>query len=398
MSSEKVNVLKALGATIIRTPTEAAHDSPESHIMVAKDIRNKINAQAREAGSTRDTAHILDQYSNPSNPLAHYDGTAEELLQQCDGKIDMVVMGAGTGGTMTGLARKLKEKLPEIKVVAVDPDGSLLAKGEAGGEKIKSYHVEGIGYDFVPDVCDRGIVDDWVKSFDQESFDLARDMIRKEGLLCGGSCGSALAGALKAVRGETLNHEITPLVKGQRCVVILPDSTRNYMTKFLTDEWMQGHGFMATPAASAAATDNTVGALIRKLKLKKPTSCDASTMIKDAVQIMVNHGYDQLPVLRGGHLMGMVTMGNCSKKVGRVYQAGVVQPTDPVEKICIRFQGARKKFSPITADTDLDTLDDFFDKNYCAFVGSASHIEAVITRVDIVQYKLLSTTTTAGSS
>jgi cystathionine beta-synthase len=143
---------KAFGAEIIRTPTEAAFDSPDSHIGVAKRLNREI---AR--------SHILDQYANPSNPLAHYDGTAEELLFQCDGKIDVLVASAGTGGTITGIARKLKEKLPHIRIVGVDPVGSILALPESLNGEISSYKVEGIGYDFIPTVLDRALVDDWVK-------------------------------------------------------------------------------------------------------------------------------------------------------------------------------------------------------------------------------------------
>lgn len=134
MSQEKVNVLKALGAEIIRTPTEAAWDAPDSHIGVAKRLNNELP-----------NSHILDQYANPSNPNAHYEGTAEEILYQCDGKVDMVVIGAGTGGTITGIAKKLKEKLPNVKVVGVDPHGSILAQPESlNAEGIHSYQVEGM--------------------------------------------------------------------------------------------------------------------------------------------------------------------------------------------------------------------------------------------------------------
>lgn len=237
MSSEKVNMLKGLGARVIRTPTEAASDSPDSHISVARRIRDEINAKAPG------TAHILDQYTNPSNPLAHFDGTAAELLEQTDGKIDMVVLGAGTGGTMTGIARRLKQALPGIIVVGVDPVGSLLAKGvyNDGSETEdteQGYQVEGTGYDFIPEVCDRSIVDDWVKTVDGPSLTTARDLIAKEGLLCGGSSGATTWAAMQAVRGQTLLGKVKPLRAGQRCVILLPDSTRNYMTKFLSDDWM----------------------------------------------------------------------------------------------------------------------------------------------------------------
>merc|ERR1711939_1025137 len=177
------------------------------------------------------------------NPLAHFDGTAAELLEQTDGKIDMIVIGTGTGGTISGIARRLKQELPDVVVVGVDPVGSLLAKGvyNDGSEtedREQTYQVEGTGYDFVPAVCDRGIVDDWVKTEDGPSLVTARELIRSEGLLCGGSSGATTWAAMQAVRGQTLLGKVKPLRAGQRCVILLPDSTRNYMTKFLSDDWM----------------------------------------------------------------------------------------------------------------------------------------------------------------
>ena len=146
MSKEKVDVLKALGAEIVRTPTEAAYDAPESHISVARRLQHDL-----------EQSHILDQYSNPSNPEAHYYGTAEELIRQCQGKIDMLVAGAGTGGTISGLAKRLREHNPDIEIVGVDPEGSILAVPDSLNDKhrLESYHVEGIGYDFIPKVLDR---------------------------------------------------------------------------------------------------------------------------------------------------------------------------------------------------------------------------------------------------
>ena len=223
MSQEKVDVLNALGAEIIRTPTEAAWDAPESHIGVAKKLQEETP-----------NSHILDQYKNPSNPLAHYETTAEEIWDQCDGKVDMVVMSAGTGGTITGVARRLKELNPNIKIIGVDPHGSILAQPEdLTSEGVGTYKVEGIGYDFLPLVLDRSVVDHWVKTRDGESFIMARRLIREEGLLCGGSSGATMAGALQAVRELGLADD-----PSKRVVVLLADSIRNYMTKHLNDAWM----------------------------------------------------------------------------------------------------------------------------------------------------------------
>src|SRR5688572_11282172 len=220
MSQEKQVVLEALGAEIIRTPTEAAWDAPESHIGVAKRLKEVIP-----------NSHILDQYSNPSNPGAHEEGTAAEILAATGGKLDAVVMTAGTGGTITGVARAIKKAVPHAKIIGVDPEGSILA----GPGEIRSYKVEGIGYDFIPDVLDRSLVDRWIKSNDRDSFRVARQLIRQEGLLCGGSSGAAVWAALQVAK------DMKP---GQRVVVILSDSIRNYLSKFVSDSWMRQHGYL----------------------------------------------------------------------------------------------------------------------------------------------------------
>ena len=219
MSREKQIALEALGAEIVRTPTEAAFDDPESHIGVAKKLQKEIP-----------DSHILDQYGNPSNPDAHYDNTAKEILDDFGTDLHMVVMGVGTGGTITGVAKKLKEEIPDIIIVGADPVGSILG----GGKKVEPYLVEGIGYDFIPDVLDNGLVDEYVKTEDEESFIMARRLIKEEGLLCGGSSGSAMVAALKAA--VKLNND-------KNCLVILPDGIRNYMTKFPNDDWMKRNGF-----------------------------------------------------------------------------------------------------------------------------------------------------------
>jgi cystathionine beta-synthase len=167
----------------------------------------------------------------------HYGTTAEEIWESCEGKIDMVVCSAGTGGTLTGVARRLKELNPAVIVVAVDPCGSILAEPDAINDhnRNQSYAVEGIGYDFIPTVLDRAIVDVWVKTDDNESLIMARRLIREEGLFAGGSSGAAMCGALAAARS---------LRADQRCVVILPDSIRNYMSKHVRDSWMSQRGFV----------------------------------------------------------------------------------------------------------------------------------------------------------
>ena len=219
MSKEKEVVLKALGAEIVRTPTEAAWDAPESHIGVAKRMQTEIP-----------NSHILDQYANPANPDAHYENTAGEILDDFDDSLKMVVAGVGTGGTITGMAKRLKEERPGITIIGVDPFGSILG----GGDEVFPYHVEGIGYDFFPDVLDNDLIDEYIKLPDPESFQMARRIIKEEGLLIGGSSGGAVWAALQAA---------ARLKKGDKCLVILPDSVRNYLTKFVDDEWMAENDF-----------------------------------------------------------------------------------------------------------------------------------------------------------
>ncbi|HAT8966304.1 TPA: pyridoxal-phosphate dependent enzyme [Legionella pneumophila subsp. pneumophila] len=220
MSQEKQSVLERLGAIIYRTPTEAAYNDPDSHISLAKKLQAEIP-----------NSHILDQYANPNNPNAHYFGTAQEIIDDFGKDLHMVVAGVGTGGTITGIAKRLKEFNPAIKIIGADPEGSILG----GGTEVKSYHVEGIGYDFFPDVLDNTLIDAYIKTNDADSFSTARRLIKEEGLLIGGSSGAAMWAALQAAKS---------LRKGQKCLVILPDSIRNYMSKFANDEWMKEMGFL----------------------------------------------------------------------------------------------------------------------------------------------------------
>lgn len=220
MSREKEVVLEALGAKIYRTPTAAKWNDPDSHISLAKKLQKEIP-----------NAHILNQYTNQDNPLSHYEHTAVEIMADMGDQLAMVVMSVGTGGTITGVARRIKQERPDVKIIGVDPFGSILG----GGTDVYPYLVEGIGYDFIPDVLDNSLVDEYIKVNDEDSFMIARRLIREEGLLVGGSSGSAVWAALQAAK---------QLKKGQRCLVILPDGIRNYLSKFVDDKWMREQGFL----------------------------------------------------------------------------------------------------------------------------------------------------------
>ena len=234
MSAEKANTLKGLGAEIIRTPTELPTEHIDSHMGIAYKMTQDL-----------ENCHMLDQYSNPSNPMAHYEGTAQEIWDQCEGKLDTVVLGVGTGGTATGIARFFKDKNPNIRIVGVDPHGSILAEPKELNDQPVPYLVEGVGYDFIPRVLDRTPIDKWYKNADKESFDYARRLIKEEGLLVGGSSGGVMWAAIE---------EAKLMKEGQRMVIILHDSIRNYMTKHLSDDWLYVNGFISEKAVLENST------------------------------------------------------------------------------------------------------------------------------------------------
>jgi len=218
MSQDKVNLLKAYGAEVVVTPTSVAPESPESYNGVADRLAKEIPNAFRP-----------NQFENPNNPLAHYLTTGPEIWEDSQGKVDVFVAGMGTGGTISGTSRYLKEKNQNIVIVGADPQGSILS-----GDSPKSYKVEGIGEDFIPKTFNRQIVDEMIRVTDKESFNTARRLAREEGLLAGGSAGTALAAALKYAQR---------LDKPKYIVVLLPDTGRNYINKIFSDPWMHENGF-----------------------------------------------------------------------------------------------------------------------------------------------------------
>ncbi len=272
MSTEKELLLKALGAFVIRTPTEASAESPLSYYRVAEIIRNIIWSFKRKISRNElkrivehvqklvdeerinelrkylemdveptPYAYIPNQYFNKYNPLAHYETTAREIWEQTNGEIDYIFAGIGTGGTITGIARYLKEKNPDIKIIGVDPVGSIyhiLKKGvplEEARKYAHPYKVEGIGEDILPETVDLNLIDDIVVVDDQQAFAMTRFLARTEGILAGGSSGAALYGTVKYLKENN--------IAGKKVLVIFPDTGRNYLSKIFNDEWMRSNGF-----------------------------------------------------------------------------------------------------------------------------------------------------------
>lgn len=223
MSREKIDLLRAYGAEIVITPTSVPPDSPESYNGTADRLAREIPNSFRPA-----------QFENPNNPRAHYLTTGPEIWRDSGGKVEVFVAGMGTGGTISGAGQFLKEKNPDVVVVGADPEGSLLS-----GDTPKPYKVEGIGEDFFPPTLDRQIVDEMVRVSDEESFLTARRLAREEGILAGGSSGTALAAALRFARR---------LDRPRYIVVLLPDTGRNYLSKMYSDAWMRENGFLKEKA------------------------------------------------------------------------------------------------------------------------------------------------------
>ncbi len=357
MSKEKQVVLEALGAEIIRTPTEAAWDAPESHIEVAKHLKETIP-----------NSHILDQYSNPDNPLAHELGTGAEIIEQCDGKLDAVVLTAGTGGTITGVARAIKKALPDCLVVGVDPEGSILA----GPGEIRSYKVEGIGYDFIPDVLDRKLVDRWIKSNDRDSFRVARQLIRQEGLLCGGSSGSAVWAAMQLAK---------EMPAGSRIVTILPDSIRNYLSKFVDDAWMRQSGFL-----EADWEMGSIGDIVRALPPQILISIEDNRTLGDAVELLKRHGISQMPCTQSGRLTGILTETDLLQLLvqGRPRDVKLVEVMT-------------RRVATVGMHDSAGELPHIFERGEVAIVVDAERkLEALLTKMDLIEY--LSRARHAGAS
>ncbi|KAL3231707.1 Cystathionine beta-synthase [Nakaseomyces bracarensis] len=396
MSNEKVSVLKALGAEIIRTPTEAAWDSPESHIGVARKLEKEIPG-----------AIILDQYNNMKNPEAHYHGTGREIQEQLADlhlfeKLNAVVAGAGTGGTISGISKYLKEQDAEIKIVGADPVGSILAVPETLNKTdVTSYKVEGIGYDFIPEVLDRKLVDVWYKTEDKDAFKYARQLISNEGVLIGGSSGSAFTALVKYCEDHP------ELTEDDVLVAIFPDSIRSYLTKFVDDEWLKSNNLWDDEILKRVDFDEKKkpvsddvfkGATVQDLKLKPVVAVKDNAIVSDVISILRDNAFDQLPVLtQDGKLTGLVTLSQLLKKLS----TGKASRTDTIKGMYLDFKklnnfdevssyndnkSGKKKFANFTADSKLADLNKFFEKNSSAVITDGLKPIHIVTKMDLLTY------------
>jgi len=285
MSGEKIALLRAYGAEVVVTATNVAPDSPESYNGVADRLAREIPGAFRP-----------DQFTNPNNPLAHYRSTGPEIWEDTEGRVGVLVAGMGTGGTISGTARYLKERNPNIVVVGADPEGSILS-----GDSPRSYKVEGIGEDFIPKTFNRQLVDEMVRVSDKDSFNTARRLAREEGILAGGSAGTALAAALKFAQRLAEPREI---------VVILPDTGRNYLSKLYSDEWMQQNGFWQERAARPIPLGRV---LAEKSALPQLIAVRPQDRLRSAIQLFQEHNISQLPVVEDRRVVGSLNEATLMK-------------------------------------------------------------------------------------
>jgi cystathionine beta-synthase len=347
MSGEKIRLLAAYGAEIVITPTSVPPDSPESYNGVADRLAREIPDAWRP-----------NQFANLANPEVHYRTTGPEIWEQTEGKITALVAGCGTGGTISGVGRFLKEKSAAIKVIGADPEGSILS-----GDSPRSWKVEGIGEDFVPRTLNSQVVDEWVRVGDAESFHVARELARKEGLLVGGSSGTAVAAALRFARR---------LGPRDLVVALCPDTGRNYLSKFFDDRWMAENGLTWEPQPA-----NSVGDLLRARGPRQLTTIGPEATVTSAVELMQAAGISQLPVLDDGISVGSIQ---------EVTLARILHDRGDPGKVRVGEVMARA-LPQLDIQTHLDEAYRLLlSGNTGVLAVSDGAVLDIITRIDLVQY------------
>ena len=347
MSSEKVLLLKAYGAEVVITPTNVAPDSPESYNGVADRLAREIPGAWRP-----------NQFTNLANPEIHYRTTGPEIWEQTDGQVTAFVAGIGTGGTISGVARYLKERNPDIRIVGADPEGSVLSGGTS-----HPWKVEGIGEDFVPKTFNSQLVDDWVRVTDGESFYTARALARREGILVGGSSGTAVAAALRYARRLT----------GEQLIVALcADTGRNYLSKLFDDAWLAENKLLwnVQPAHSLGDLLRTRGP--RELVTASPEATAAA-----AIDLMQSAGISQLPVLQNG------------KPVGSIQEVTLARllhdNSDPTQVTVAEIMA--KPLPDLDVSTHLDEAYRLLLAGNTGVLAVAKgKVVDIITRIDLIEY------------
>ncbi len=353
MSSEKVDALRAYGAKVVICPTAVEPSDPRSYYSVARKIVEETPG-----------AFYANQYHNPANPEAHYLSTAPEIWEQTGGGFDVFVSGMGTGGTLSGCGRYFKERNPDVKIVGVDPIGSLYYEYVKTGRLTKafSYYVEGIGEDFLPSTMNLDILDDVVQVDDRECFMMTRELVRREGIFCGGSCGAAVVGAIKYAR---------QLKEPKRLLVLLPDSAQKYLSKIFNDEWMRSNGFL-----SEDDTEGTVAHLL-KSKQGRLLTIGATSTVREAVRILKEHGISQLPVLDdNGRHCGVVSELDLLNHL--VENEG--DPDTHLDRLI------SSDYATVTPHTRLQLLKHIFNDAKVVLVVDNDKAVGILTKIDLIDY------------
>jgi cystathionine beta-synthase len=359
MSDEKIRLLRAFGSRVVITPTAVEPDDPRSYYSVAKRLVEETPG-----------AILANQYHNPANPRAHYETTGPELWQQTGGRITHFVAGLGTGGTISGVGKFLKEQNPDIQIVGVDPVGSVLLDFFYTGimPQAQSYKVEGIGEDFLPSTTDFGVVDDIVRITDGESFRMTRRLVREEGMFVGGSCGSALAGALKYVRDKQLGEDAV-------VVVLLPDSGSRYLSKVFNDDWLRENGFEMTERIHGTVADvlGTRGG--REIVHASPQAT-----VAEVVELMKIHGISQVPVVDdAGEIAGVVAERDLLQHLVADVAEGA-SPDEPIAGL------VSNRMAIVDPGTSLTVLGRIFNDTELVIVHADNALRAVLTKIDLIDY------------